>query len=594
MTAIPDIAQFGALFTGNPSPIIIYEPSRGHIVGGNAAALRFYQTDHVTLTSLTIFEITMLPRAQILRDIDAMLKHGRSLFRYSHRLPGGAIHDVEAHAGSVHVDKTRYLFLMIGPVNAGKEPADYTGELEEQLRERAKKLQVVHRVAELTEEPDVTLEGILSRTPALLREAWRYPEVTAVRITLHDAVYRTPNLKESPWSQKAPLVVHGEEAGYIEVFFLGEPPASGKDPFLAEDWELLSATAKRLGRAAERYHAEAALRAERERLQTVIESSGTGTWEWNVQTGEVVLDNEWANMLGLDLGELEPATVDTWKERVHPDDFPRAERALQDHLAGKTETYRCDMRMRRANGSWIWILDTGRLFRRDSSGEPLKMSGTHTNITDRKEREERIHRLLEEKESLLREVHHRVKNDLLLLRSLLSLHREYASSAQAQTAIGEAQQRIDAMAAIYERLYSAGNLETVDASSLIKTLTENLSRMLPGNGRGIECHVEELQLPRKLAVSIGIILNELLTNSIKHALQLREDPHARVVLRRRDGRTLCLTVTDNGPGVPQEVVSGSVRGFGLTMVDALAAQHHGTMTISNEESSQFDIILALE
>jgi len=594
MTAIPDMAQFGALFTGNPSPIIICEPAQGHIVGGNPAALRFYRTDLATLTSLTIFEITLLPRARLLRDIDAVLKHGRTLFGYSHRLPGGEIHDVQAYAGSVHVEETRYLYLIMRPVVAGKEPADYTGELEEQLQERTKELHAVYRITELVEEPDVTLERICSRTAALLREASRYPEVTAVQITLHDAVYRTPNLKESPWKQKAPLLVHGEEAGQIEVFYLGDPPANGTEPFLSEEKELLSATAERLGRVAERFHAEAALHAERERLQTIMESSGTGTWEWNIQTGEVVRDREWARMLGLDPGELEPATVDTWRARVHPEDLPRAESALQDHLAGKTETYRCDIRMRHADGSWIWILDSGRVSRRDSSGEPLKMSGTHTNITERKEREERIHRLLEEKDSLLREVHHRVKNDLLLVRSLLSLHREHAGSTHAQTAIEEAEQRIGVMGSIYEQLYSAGNLESVDASSVITTLTENLSRMLPGAGRSIECHVEKLELPRRLAVSVGIIVNELLTNSIKHALQLQENPHACVVLRRRDGRTLSLTVTDNGPGVPQEVVSGSVRGFGLTMVEALAAQHHGTMTISNEERSQFDVILALE
>lgn len=132
--------------------------------------------------------------------------------------------------------------------------------------------------------------------------------------------------------------------------------------------------------------AEAALRQEKERLELVIEGTGLGFWDWNPQSGHVVFDERWAAMLGFGLHEISPS-VESWKEKVHPDDLPGCIREIEAHIAGRTERYSHIHRLRHKNGSWRYILDRGRIVERDAAGRPLRFTGTHTDVTRLKETE---------------------------------------------------------------------------------------------------------------------------------------------------------------------------------------------------------------
>lgn len=121
-----------------------------------------------------------------------------------------------------------------------------------------------------------------------------------------------------------------------------------------------------------------------ERLRRILEATRAGTWEWDLQTGDVVRNARWAEILGLTQEQLTPATITFWSDRVHPEDLPGAQAAIQRHLKGETSYYESEHRMRHRDGHWIWILDRGRITERDRDGRPLRMSGTHTDITERK------------------------------------------------------------------------------------------------------------------------------------------------------------------------------------------------------------------
>lgn len=138
---------------------------------------------------------------------------------------------------------------------------------------------------------------------------------------------------------------------------------------------------------------QAELEVEHTRLSHIIEGTRLGTWEWNVQTGETIFNDRWAEMIGYELSELQPTTIETWSGFVHPDDLKESERLLDLHFKGITDFYECECRMRHQDGSWIWILDRGSVIERDSENRPLKMYGTHADITERKEMEERIREL---------------------------------------------------------------------------------------------------------------------------------------------------------------------------------------------------------
>ncbi|MEY4717774.1 MAG: hypothetical protein RL563_392, partial [Pseudomonadota bacterium] len=135
---------------------------------------------------------------------------------------------------------------------------------------------------------------------------------------------------------------------------------------------------------------QAQLQRERQRLQNIIDNTRCGTWEWDLQTGEAVFNERWAQIFGYELSELSPFTIETWAQFVHPDDLDRSNRLLQKHLAGETDYYECDLRMRHKLGHWVWISDHGRLISRTPNGEPWMMSGTHLDITDRRKSEEKL------------------------------------------------------------------------------------------------------------------------------------------------------------------------------------------------------------
>jgi PAS domain S-box-containing protein len=129
---------------------------------------------------------------------------------------------------------------------------------------------------------------------------------------------------------------------------------------------------------------------ERRRLGDIIEATRAGTWEWNLQTGQAVFNERWAEMFGYQLSGLEPFTSHSWEQFVHPDDLKLANHLLEQHLAGQSDYYQCDLRMRHKDGHWVWIADRGRITQRTADGKPLIVSGTHMDVTERREAEQRI------------------------------------------------------------------------------------------------------------------------------------------------------------------------------------------------------------
>jgi PAS domain S-box-containing protein len=130
------------------------------------------------------------------------------------------------------------------------------------------------------------------------------------------------------------------------------------------------------------------LQEERERLAGILTGTHAGTWEWNVQTGELLINERWAEIIGCTLAELAPVTDDTWIRLCHPDDLAASHELLERHFRGESDYYELELRMRHKDGSWVWVLDRGRVTSRTKDGRPLMMMGIHQDITPRKRAEE--------------------------------------------------------------------------------------------------------------------------------------------------------------------------------------------------------------
>ncbi len=141
----------------------------------------------------------------------------------------------------------------------------------------------------------------------------------------------------------------------------------------------------------DRKRAEDELRRSQARLSHVIEGTNAGVWDWNVQTGELFCNERWADMVGYSLQELGPLSIDVWKSLAHPEDLRKSEALLQAHFNGETECYDCECRMRHRNGDWIWVHDRGKVVAWTADNAPLRMTGTHSDITARKQAEQALH-----------------------------------------------------------------------------------------------------------------------------------------------------------------------------------------------------------
>jgi PAS domain S-box-containing protein len=137
---------------------------------------------------------------------------------------------------------------------------------------------------------------------------------------------------------------------------------------------------------------------ERERLDNILRGTHGGTWEWNVHTGETLVNERWAEIIGHSVAELAPITADTFRDRVHPEDAARSAALVQRHFDGETDYYDCELRMRHRDGHWVWVHSRGRVSHRDDAGRPLWMAGTHMDISARK----RAEREMQRAEALLR------------------------------------------------------------------------------------------------------------------------------------------------------------------------------------------------
>jgi PAS domain S-box-containing protein len=126
---------------------------------------------------------------------------------------------------------------------------------------------------------------------------------------------------------------------------------------------------------------EQARRRDEERLELVLEATKEGAWDWNIQTGEVYFSPYWITSLGYDSSEV-PRNVAFWTGLIHPDDMQRVQDALAQHLSGQAHSYECVNRLRRKDGTWRWNLDRGRVVERSADGQPLRMVGTDTDLSE--------------------------------------------------------------------------------------------------------------------------------------------------------------------------------------------------------------------
>jgi PAS domain S-box-containing protein len=213
-----------------------------------------------------------------------------------------------------------------------------------------------------------------------------------------------------------------------------------------------------------------------------------------------------------------------------------------------------------------------------------------TDITERKRAEAQIRKDLKVKEVMLREIHHRVRNNLNVISSLLNLQSErIVTKKQALDAFVESKNRIFAMALVHSNLYKEDDFSSIQMQAFAKNLTDNLMRVYRADVE-IRIQADALSLDINTAVPCGLILNELVTNSLKHAFPERDRGIITIGFERTVERLCRMTVQDNGVGLPPAFDPARSKSLGFTIVSQLVAQIDGEMTVRGNAGARFEIL----
>ncbi|MCJ7679842.1 MAG: PAS domain S-box protein, partial [Candidatus Aminicenantes bacterium] len=226
---------------------------------------------------------------------------------------------------------------------------------------------------------------------------------------------------------------------------------------------------------------------------------------------------------------------------------------------------------------------------RDPEGKPLYIQSLVRDITKRKKNEDILNRSLKEKVVLLKEIHHRVKNNMQIISSLLRLKASSLSEKGVEKIFQESQDQIRSMALVHEQLYESKDLSRIDFARYVQKLVNNLQSSYEGMAAvEIVLALESIKIDVNRAIPCGLILNELVTNAYEHAF-----PEGRgrliVGLNRTPDGMIHMEVSDDGRGLPENLDLNTISSLGLTLVRDLTLQLDGRFDFSSGEGSRFEV-----
>jgi PAS domain S-box-containing protein len=261
--------------------------------------------------------------------------------------------------------------------------------------------------------------------------------------------------------------------------------------------------------------------------------------------------------------------------------------ALDKSAGAQRAGERCEILGRRKDGSEFQALAS--LSKIDIGGQIL-FTYIVQEVTPQTAAEERLRAILRDKEMLLEEVHHRVKNNLQVITSLLGLQARSIKNAATREKFEESRYRIQAMAMLHEILYESASLAEIDFADYIRRLAEYLIRSYGAAGRiRLQARLDPLSCHRDVALPCGLIVNELLSNTFKYAFPEGKSGEVRIELRREAGGTVHLLVGDNGVGLPRGFDWENSPTLGLRLVRALARQMEADVETNGSPGTVFSI-----
>ena len=342
----------------------------------------------------------------------------------------------------------------------------------------------------------------------------------------------------------------------------------------------------------DRKQAEKALRDALQRLNFHVENSPLAVIEWDRDLRVSRWSQQAEMIFGWQAEEVFGKKPSDW-QFIFAEDLEAVNGVLSRLTDGSEQRNLLRNRNYTKNGSVIccdWY-DSALL---DESGNLVSLLSLVLDVTERIQAEEQLKASLEEKVVLLKEIHHRVKNNLQIISSLLNLQSDYLEDDRSRDIFKVSQNRIESMALIHEKLYQSKDLARINFAEYVQDLVDSLlsSYELNSGNVSAKIDVDDSLLSLDAAIPCGLIINELVLNSLKHAFPTGTKGEISVTLTKSENN-FTLSVGDNGIGFPAEVDFQNTKSLGLQLVNALINQLKGTIELNRNDGVEFKIIFAV-
>jgi two-component sensor histidine kinase/DNA-binding response OmpR family regulator len=338
----------------------------------------------------------------------------------------------------------------------------------------------------------------------------------------------------------------------------------------------------------EKQIAEEALRKSEHQLKEAQKLGRIGHWEYDLATEHLF----WSDMVFAIFKrdpKLGPPTIEEEASCYTPEDAQRL-RELARITFETGEPYETDVSLRLPNGKTGHVVAIGTPVR-DSQGRITRLLGTVQDITERKRNEEMIRAALREKEVLLREIHHRVKNNMQIISSLLHLQEAFITDPRTLEIFKNTNRRIRAMALVHEKLYSSQDLSRIEFSEYISNLVVHLFQSHEVDSKLIRFlpHMEKVSLDINTAIPCSLIITELVSNALKHAFPAGSSGELCVELSKSEDETITIIVRDNGIGIPEQLDILGTNTLGMQIITTLVGQLEGSLKLAREKGTAITV-----
>ncbi|MDZ7995652.1 MAG: PAS domain S-box protein [Nostoc sp. EspVER01] len=349
----------------------------------------------------------------------------------------------------------------------------------------------------------------------------------------------------------------------------------------------------------ERQRIEEALRESEQRFRAAFHQAAVGIAHVAIDGSWLLVNQKLCDILGYTLEELQ---LLTFQDITHPDDLNTNLKYVEQILADNIQTYSMEKRYFRKDNSIVWVNLTVSLMR-ESNGEPKYFISVVEDISERKaaqrERkqwEEQIKASLLEKEVLLKEIYHRVKNNLQVISSLLNLQSAYIKDKDDLVIFQQSQQRIASMALVHEKLYQSQDLARINFGEYIRDLVASLFTAYEVNEDAIALTISTedcIFFGLDTAIPCSLIIHELVSNSLKYAFPKDRNGAINIEIKKTINNNLILIVSDNGIGLPPNFDFQKNASLGWELVDALTHQLAGNINITGSTGVECQVTFPL-